>query len=198
MPGITSWLRASTVRAAAPAIRGATCAILPAFTATSWTPSMSEAGSITRPPRTITSNVAIASPRRDASRAWRSRGIAPGVLPVDLHPEARLVVEVNEAVAGLGAADEKVVRQRVPRRIAVRFHAEATARQRRDEMRVQLGRGVRRDHDRVLLGQRRHAQPLGEPRGARAVELHVADRAAGNEVAHREARQFALAVRKRN
>ena len=80
----------------------------------------------------------------------------------------------------------------------MRFHAEAAARQGRDEMRVQLGRGVRRNHDRVLLGQRRHAQPLGEPRGTRAVELHVADRAAGNEVAHRETRQLALAVRKRN
>src|SRR5262249_30270185 len=100
----------------------------------------SEAGSITRPPRTITSNSAIASPRRDASGARRSRGIAPGVVPVDLHPEARRVVEVNEAVAGLGAADEKGVRERGPRRIAVRFHAEATARQRRDEMRVQLAR----------------------------------------------------------
>src|SRR5262245_23227518 len=188
MPGITSWLRASTVRAAVPAIRGATCAILPSFTATSWGPSMAEAGSITRPPRTIRSNF---GPRR-------SGGIALGVLPVDLHPEARLVVEVNEAVAGLGAADQQVVRQWVPRRIPVRFHAEAAARQRRDEMRVQLRCGVRRDHDRVLLVQRRHAQSLGEPGGTRAVELHVADRAAGNEVADREARQLALPVRKRN
>src|SRR5262245_24267481 len=170
MPGITSWLRALTVRVGVPAIRGATCAILPSFTATSWKPSMPEAGSITRPPRTIRSNFAIAS-------VARSGGIALGVVPIDLHPEARLVVEVNEAVAGLGAADQQVVRQRVPRRIAVRFHAVAAARQSRDEMRVQLGRSVRRDHDRVLLGQRRHAQPLGEPRGARAVELHVADRA---------------------
>ena len=40
---------------------------------------------------------------------------------------------------------------------------------------MQLGRGVRRDHDPVLLGQRCHAQPLRETRGARAVELHVAD-----------------------
>jgi hypothetical protein len=35
------------------------------------------------------------------------------------------------------------MRQGVARRIAVRFHAEAAARQGRDEMRVQLGRGVR-------------------------------------------------------
>src|SRR6266566_6992167 len=61
--------------------------------------------------------------------------------------------------------------------------------------RSQLGRGVRRDHDRVLLGQRGDAQALGETRGARAVELHVADRAGGNEVAHREAGELALAVR---
>src|SRR5215831_1748375 len=120
MPGITSWLRASTVRAAVPAIRGATCAIFASFTATSWMPSMPDAGSITRPPRTIRSNF--------SSGALPSRGIALGVLPVDLHPEARLVVEVNEAVARLGATDQQVMRQRVPRRIAVRFHAEATAR----------------------------------------------------------------------
>jgi hypothetical protein len=88
-----------------------------------------------------------------------------------------------------------VVRQGVARRIAVRFHAEAAARQGRDEMRVQLGRGVRRDHDRVLLGQRGDAQALGETRSARAVELHVADRAGGDEVAHREAGELALAVR---
>src|SRR5215813_8568833 len=156
MPGITSWLRASTVRTAPPAILGATCAILPSFTATSRTPSMPEAGSITRPPRTIRSNFAIASPWSRCLGARRSDGIALGVLPVDVHPEARLVVEVNEAVAGLGAADQQVVRQRVPRRIAVRFHAEAASRQGGDEMRVQLGRGVRRDHDRILLGQRHH------------------------------------------
>src|SRR5262245_53148490 len=99
MPGITSWFRALTVRAAVPAIRGATCAILPSFTATSWIPSMPQAGSITRPPRTIRSSFTF----------WRSGGIALGVLPVDLHPEARLVVEVNEAVAGLGTADQQVV-----------------------------------------------------------------------------------------
>src|SRR5712664_2742713 len=61
MPGMTSRFRASTARAAVPAIRGATCAILPSFTATSWTPSIPEAGSMTRPPRTIRSNFAIAS-----------------------------------------------------------------------------------------------------------------------------------------
>src|SRR5580765_6840111 len=60
MPGITSRSRASTVRAAVPAIRGATCAIVPSFTATSWAPSRLEAGSMTRPPRTIRSNFAIA------------------------------------------------------------------------------------------------------------------------------------------
>src|SRR5437870_11410628 len=69
--------------------------------------------------------------------------VALGVVPVDLHSETRLVVEANEAVARLGAADQEVVRQGVARRIAVRFHAEAAARQGRDEMRVQLGRGVR-------------------------------------------------------
>ena len=66
----------------------------------------------------------------------RSGSVTPGVVPVDLHAEARLVVEMHEAVAGLGAADQQVVRQGVVRRIAVRFHAEAAARQGRDEMRV--------------------------------------------------------------
>src|SRR5438552_5955863 len=61
MPGITSWFRASTVRAAVPPIRDATCAIVPSFTATSWAPSIPDAGSMTRPPRTIRSNFAIAS-----------------------------------------------------------------------------------------------------------------------------------------
>src|SRR4030095_11584781 len=91
--------------------------------------------------------------------------------------------------------DQEVVRQGVARRIAVRFHAEAAARQGRDEMRVQLGRGVRGGHDRVLLGQRGDAQTLGKTRSARAVELHIADRAGGDEVAYREAGELALAVR---
>src|SRR5258705_6958260 len=62
-------------------------------------------------------------------------------------------------------------------------------------MRVQLGRGVRRDHGRVLLGQRGDAQALGETGSGRAVELQIADRAGGDEVAHGEAGELALAVR---
>src|SRR6185369_10359687 len=80
MPGTTTRPRASTVRAPLPAIRGATCAIAPSFTATSWTPSIPEAGSITRPPRTIRSNFAIASLQRvdvrRLSRGARHRDVS--------------------------------------------------------------------------------------------------------------------------
>src|SRR5438034_3614147 len=86
MPGITSWFRALTVRAAVPAMRDATRAILPSFTATSWTPSMPEAGSITRPPRTIRSNFAIASLLvRDRFRREEDALRAVAVVVLELH-----------------------------------------------------------------------------------------------------------------
>src|SRR5947199_6966667 len=91
-------------------------------------------------------------PRVAAARPGSGR-VALGVVPVDLHSETRLVVEVNEAVARLGAADQEVVRQGVAPRIAVRFHAEAAARQGRDEMRVQLDGGLGADETRVLTCQ---------------------------------------------
>src|SRR4030095_8237424 len=61
MPGITSRVRASNVRAAVHETADSTSALAPSFTATSCAPSIPEAGSMTRPPRTIRSNFAIAS-----------------------------------------------------------------------------------------------------------------------------------------
>src|SRR5712664_2863516 len=102
MPGITSWFRASTVRAAVPAIRDATCAIVPSFTATSWAPSIPEAGSMTRPPRTIRSNFAIAlHPQRRGIDRGRHR----------LHGGKNSLREQPQALLRLGArhpAVEKV------------------------------------------------------------------------------------------
>src|SRR5216683_4398459 len=99
MPGITSRSRASTVRAAVPAIRGATCAIVPSFTATSWAPSIPEAGSMTRPPRTIRSNFAIAlHPQRRGIDRGRHR----------LHSGENLLREQPQALLRLGARHRAV------------------------------------------------------------------------------------------
>ena len=59
-------------------------------------------------------------------------------------------------------------------------------------------RGMRRDDDAMLLGQRGDAQRLGKSGGPRRVELHVADAAIDDEIAHREAGQLALAMRQRD
>ena len=80
----------------------------------------------------------------------------------------------------------------------MRFDAPGAARQGEDEVPVQFRRGVRRDHDAVLLGERGNAQRLGEAGGAGRVELHVADAALDDEIAHGEAGQFALAMRQRD
>src|SRR5262245_38004731 len=64
----SSWASDGPARATRPSSGwwSAVCSRRP-FTAASWTPWIFEAGSITRPPRTIRSNFAIASPCRDAS-----------------------------------------------------------------------------------------------------------------------------------
>ena len=48
------------------------------------------------------------------------------------------------------------------------------------------------------FGQCGDAQRLGKPGGPRRVELHVADAAIDDEIAHREAGQLALAMRQRD
>ena len=50
----------------------------------------------------------------------------------------------------------------------------------------------------MLFGELRDAQRLGEAGGARRVELHVADAALDDEVAHGKAGQLALAMRQRD
>ena len=77
----------------------------------------------------------------------------------------------------------------------MRLDAEGAARQGEDEVAVDFGCGVGRDHDAVLLGERGDAQGLGEAGGAGRIELDVADAAQGDEIAHREAGQLALAMR---
>src|SRR4030095_8170302 len=64
-------------------------------------------------------------------------------------------------------------------------------------MAMQFRGRMRGDHRAVLLGQRRDAQALGKTCIARAVELYVAYRAVGDEVAKRETRPLALTVRQR-
>src|SRR5271165_6213546 len=78
------------------------------------------------------------------------------------------------------------------------FDAKGAARQSEDEVAVQLGRGVRRDHHPVLLGQLGDPQRLGEAGRARRIELNIADAAGDDEVAYRKAGQLALAMRQRD
>ena len=70
-------------------------------------------------------------------------------VPVDLDAEARLVVEMDVAVAHLHTLAVKSERNRIAGGVAVRFHAEAASRERRHQVRVQLGGGMRRNHDAV-------------------------------------------------
>src|SRR5205823_11690649 len=65
-------------------------------------------------------------------------------------------------------------------------------------MAVQLGCAMRSEHDPVLLGELSYAQGLGEAAGAGRVELHVANAALDNKIAHRETGQLALAVSERD
>src|SRR6267143_1997541 len=104
MPGITSRFRASTGRAAVPPICDATCAIVPSFTATSWAPSIPDAGSMTRPPRTIRSNFAIASLllRNHTQRGRVDRGRH------GLHSGKDLLREQPEALLRLGSGHPAV------------------------------------------------------------------------------------------
>src|SRR5947209_12449504 len=80
----------------------------------------------------------------------------------------------------------------------MRLHAEGAARQPQHEMAVDLRRAVRRDHDAMLLGERGDAQGLGKAGGPRRVELHIADAALHDKIAHRKSGQFALAMRQRD
>ena len=80
----------------------------------------------------------------------------------------------------------------------MRLDAKGAARLGQHDMGVDFGRGVRRHHDPVLLGQLRDPQRLGEAARARRVELDIADAAIDDEVAHREPGQLALAMGQRD
>jgi len=101
-------------------------------------------------------------------------------------------------VAQLRVLAEETEGQRIGLRSAVGFDAKDAARQRENQMTMQLRRGMRRDHRAVLLRQLRDAQRFGETGGARRVELDVTDAALDDKVAYREAGQFTLAVRQRD
>src|SRR4026207_2452851 len=95
MPGTTTRPRASTVRAPLPAIRGATCAIAPSFTATSWTPSIPEAGLLPPPP------VGRAGPpARDPRRPLRNRSV--------FHGDVMDTIDTRGGIDHAAAADNQV------------------------------------------------------------------------------------------
>src|ERR1700733_9334140 len=82
--------------------------------------------------------------------------------------------------------------------ISVRFRPERRIAERRHEMRMNMQRRMRCDHDTLLLRIVRDAQRFGEAGGASRVELHEADRAGVDEVANRVAMPFAFAMRQRD
>src|ERR1700724_413169 len=115
-------------------------------------------------------------------------------LPIRLEAETGLVAEMQMAVAQFGVLLEQPVGERVAAGAAMRLDPKGAARQGQHQMAVDLRRAVRRDDDAVLFGQAGDAQRLGETGGAGRVELHVADAALDDEIAPREAGQFALAL----
>src|SRR5574338_365820 len=130
----------------------------------------------------------------DAAHARRLGAMRIHEIPVDLDAESGPLVQVHEAVADFGPLPEQSEPYRIPVRRAVRFNAVAAARKGRDEVRMQFGRMMRREPNAVLLGDLRDSQRFGESGVTGGIELHVADRATLDEIAHREAREFALAV----
>ena len=60
---------------------------------------------------------------------------------------------------------------------------------------MHLGRCVRGEHHPVLFGELSYAQRFGEPGAPSGVELHVTDAALHDEIAHRKAGKFPLAMR---
>src|ERR1700730_7585000 len=118
--------------------------------------------------------------------------------PIDVEAEAWTVPNYQMTVAQLRVLAEETEGQRIGLRSAVGFDAKDAARQRENQMTMQLRRGMRRDHRAVLRRQLRDAQRFGETGGARRVELDVTDAALDNKVAYREAGQFTLAVRQRD
>jgi len=125
----------------------------------------------------------------------RSEAMPIDKSPVDLETKAGLAAEVQMTVAQHRELVEKSKRQRIGFRPAMRLDPEDTARRSKREMAMQFGSGVRGEHDPVLLGKPSNAQSFSEAGGAGCVELHVTDPALYNKIAHREARQFSLAMR---
>src|SRR5712691_6694304 len=73
--------------------------------------------------------------------------------PIGVEPEAGLVADVDVAVAQLGVLAEEAIGERVAVAPAMRLDPEGAARQGEDEMAVDLGCGMGRDHDPVLFGE---------------------------------------------
>src|SRR6266540_508307 len=141
--------------------------------------------------------IEAASTRR---RGWIEEPICLGLVALDEGPirfeaETGLVADMQMAVAQFGVLLKQAVGERVAVMPAMRLDAKGAARQCEHEMAMDLRHAVRRDDDAMLLGQRGDAQGLGKAGGARRVELHITDAAGDNEVADREAGQFALAMR---
>src|SRR4029077_1495957 len=97
--------------------------------------------------------------------------------PIRIEAEAGLVADLDVAVAQFGVLAEEAVGERVGLAPAMRLDAKGAARQRENEMAVDLRRGMGRHHHAMLLGERGDAQRLRKAGGAGRVELHIADAA---------------------
>src|SRR5258708_39370229 len=113
-------------------------------------------------------------------------GIFRDEIPIDYEAKAGLIAYNKLPVVQMRVLAEQAEMQRVGFRTAMRLDPKGAARHRQHEMTVDFGRSVRRDDGAVLLGELGDAQRLGKAGGAGRVELHVADAANGDEVAHRE------------
>ena len=118
--------------------------------------------------------------------------------PIDLQPESRRLRQAHHAIPDLGPTAIDRVVERMAARIAMQLRGERRVAERRDQMPVQMPHRMRRDQHALLFGIMRDPQQFGEPGMPRGIELHVADRAGVDEIAHRVAVPLPLAVRQRN
>src|SRR5215213_4832075 len=93
--------------------------------------------------------------------------------PIRIETKAGRLADMQKPVAQLGMGLEQPVGERVGIGSAMRLDAISAARQRQNEMTVDLRRGMRRDDDPMLLRKRGDAQRLGKSGSPRRIELDI-------------------------
>ncbi len=118
--------------------------------------------------------------------------------PVNLNTKTGQVIQMDHAMTHGWTLSVQTVLDRMALRVPVRFYRKGTGAERRDQVAMNMGGRMGRNDHTMLFCQRGNAQRFSEAGVPRGIELHEANGAGGNEIAHGEAMPLPLPVRQRD